>query len=287
VNAGRRGFTLIELLISIVVLAFVGSALVRMMLSQNRFMDQQEAVRTSRAVARGSLNRLYSDIRNVEASGGVTAAAAGGKDITLRVPYAFGLMCATAANVTTVSLLPVDSAMYKAPGHSGFAWRNSAGVYQYVSSTTLPGAGALATCTGAGVSKVGAYAGSPAGQIVTLSGALGGAPTVGTVFFLYRRVRYEFKASNLVPGRVGLWRTPLDAAAANAEELAAPFDTTARVNFYVNYATSAQSAVPGALSSIRGLEFKLDGQSDKAPKGYASPRVTNLTTSIFFSNRPD
>jgi prepilin-type N-terminal cleavage/methylation domain-containing protein len=282
----RSGFTLIELLISMIVVAIVGSSLIRLMLSQNRFMDQQEAVRASRAVARTGLNRLYSDIRNVEAVGGVEAAAAGGKDFTLRVPYAFGVMCSTSGgNAATVSLLPVDSAMFNAPGFSGFAWRDANGVYQYQNTATLTTSGTTANCTAANVKTVGSYNGSPAGRVVNLTGSLSSTPTVGTVFFLYRRVRYEFKNSNLVPGRVGLWRTPLSAGV--AEELAAPFDTTARVNFYVNYATTAQSAVPGSLASIRGLEFKLDGQSDLAPKGYTSPKVTSLTTSMFFSNRPD
>jgi prepilin-type N-terminal cleavage/methylation domain-containing protein len=285
-SGSRRGFTLVELLISLVVVAIVGSSLIRLMLSQNRFMDQQEAVRSSRAVARSGLNRLYADMRNVEAVGGVEAAAAGGKDFTLRVPYAFGVMCSTTGgNAATVSLLPADSAMFFAPGFSGFAWRDANGVYQYQGTATLNTGGTVANCTAAAVKTVGTYNGSPAGRVVNLTGTLSSTPTVGTVFFLYRRIRYEFKASNLVAGRVGLWRTPLSGGA--AEELAAPFDTTAHVNFYVNYATTAQSSVPASLSTIRGLELQLDGQSDLAPKGYASPKVTSLTTSMFFSNRPD
>ena len=70
-RAFRRGFTLIELVISMVVLAVVGASLVQMIMSQGRFMDQQEASRSSRAVSRGSLNRLFAEVRNVEAVGGV------------------------------------------------------------------------------------------------------------------------------------------------------------------------------------------------------------------------
>jgi len=44
--------------------------------------------RSSRAVSRGSLNRLFAEVRNVDAAGGVEAASAGGTDFTLRVPYA-------------------------------------------------------------------------------------------------------------------------------------------------------------------------------------------------------
>ena len=92
-SRARRGSTLIELLMGLIIVSIVGGGLVKLMTSQGRFLNQQEAWRTSRGVSRSSLNRLYSDIRNVEATNGVEAAANGGKDFTLRVPYAFGVMC--------------------------------------------------------------------------------------------------------------------------------------------------------------------------------------------------
>ena len=55
-------------------------------------MDQQEAWREARSVSRGGINRLLSDLRAVEA-GGLQAAAAGGQDFTVRVPYGFGVLC--------------------------------------------------------------------------------------------------------------------------------------------------------------------------------------------------
>ena len=112
-------------MLSMIIAAIVGAALIRMSLAQARFMDQQEAWRSARSVARGGINRLISDLRSVEATNGVTAAVAGGQDFTIRVPYAFGVMCATTGvagtGPTTLSLLPVDSAVYAAPGYSGFA----------------------------------------------------------------------------------------------------------------------------------------------------------------------
>ena len=82
----RRGFTLVELLLSLIVTAIVGAALVRMVLGQAKFMDQQEAWRGARAVARGGVNRLVSDLRMVEATNGVSAAVAGGQDFTVADP---------------------------------------------------------------------------------------------------------------------------------------------------------------------------------------------------------
>ncbi len=281
----RRGFTLVEMLISMIVLAIVGAGLVQMIMSQGRFMEHQEASRSSRAVARGSLNRLFAEVRNVEVVGGVEAAAAGGTDLTLRVPYAYGIMCATDGSTTTLSLLPVDSAMYGATGFSGFAWRDATGVYHYVTAGVSLSATAATPCTTANITTLPSINGSPAGRTVNVGGTVNPVPPVGTIFFLFRRIRYEFKASTLVPGRVGLWRTLVTPS--TAEELTAPLANTARVRFYVDYGTTAQAAVPGTLASIRGLEFQLDGQSEQAPRGTAAPITTSLNTSIFFNNRSD
>jgi len=290
----RRGFTLIELLISLIVSAIVGGALVRMVLSQARFMDQQEAYRGARSTARGGLNRLLSDLRAVEATGGLEAAAAGGQDFTIRVPYAFGIMCSTTGALTTLSLLPVDSAMFAAPGFSGFAWRNSAtGAYTYqTAAVSLTTPGTLLNCTAAvpvPITTLPSISGSPAGQTINVGGAVplvaAGGPPVGSIFFLFRRVRYQFKASTALPGRTGLFRTMLSGGA--TEEIATPFANTARVNFYVLNATPAQSAVPGTLGNTRGLELVLDGMSERTPGGSAAPKTASVKTSVFFENRPD
>jgi hypothetical protein len=272
------------MLISVVVLAIVGAGLIQMVMSQSKFMDRQEASRSSRAVSRSSLNLLFAELRNIEAAGGVEAAAAGGTDFTLRVPYAYGIMCATNGATTTLSLLPVDSAVYAAPGFSGFAWRDANGVYQYVTAAVSLSSTGAAPCTAANITTLPTINGSPAGRTVNVVGAVNPAMPVGTIFFLFRRIRYEFKASTLVPGRIGLWRTLVTPNI--SEELAAPLAATARVRFYEDYETTAQSAVP-ALASIRGLELQLDGQSDLAPRGSAAPTTTSLSSSIFFHNRPD
>ena len=284
----RRGFTLIELLIGIILSAAIGIAMVRLIMSQTRFMDNQEAWRTARGVSRSSLNRLLSDIRMLEAEGGLEAAAAGGQDFTVRVPYAFGIVCSSTGTITTVSLMPVDSAMFAAAGYSGFALRDgNTGAYSYVPGTaSAPIAGTASNCAGGKqVDPVPAYNGSPAGQMVDLASAAITAPDRGTLVFLYRRVRYEFKASTSVSGRTGLWRTLVTPN--TSEELAAPFNNTARVRFYVLNATTAQAAVPTPLSDTRGLELALDGMSEKTPRGSASPKVTSVTTSVFFENRRD
>jgi prepilin-type N-terminal cleavage/methylation domain-containing protein len=294
----RRGVTLVEMLVAMVITAIIGAALVKMVLSQARFMDQQEAWRGARSVSRGGINRLLSDLRMVEATGGLQAAVAGGQDFTVRVPYAFGIMCSTNGATTTLSILPVDSAMFAAPGFSGFAWRSATGAYTYQeTAVSLTNPGTPANCTGAVPVAIhpatgGAMPsinGSPTGKVINVGGAVplvaAGGPPVGSIFFLYRRVRYEFKNSTALPGRTGLFRTMLSGG--TTEEIATPFANTARVNFYLLNSATAQAAVPGTLSQTRGLELKLDGMSERTPGGSAAPKTASVTTSVFFENRPD
>ena len=289
-SLARRGFTLVELLISLIVTAIIGTALVRMVVSQARFMDQQEAWRQARSVSRGGINRLFSDLRAVEAGGGMVAAAAGGQDFTVRVPYAFGVLCGAVANVYTVSLLPVDANLFAEAGFTGFAIRSATGTYSYHPSNVLNLAGTGALCQNGlydSIHTVQAVNGSPAGRVVNLTrtaGAIMPAPLRGSIVYLYRNVRYEFKASVAIPGRTALWRTLVTPN--TTEELAAPFAATARVNFYNLNATPAQAAVP-ALGNIRGLELLLNGSSERTPSGSAGPKTANMTTSVFFENRPD
>ena len=292
----RQGFTLVELLLSLIVSAIVGAALVRMVTSQARFMDQQEAWRSARSVARGGINRLLSDLRVVEAGGGMVAAAAGGQDFTINVPYAFGIICNIAGQTIVVSMLPVDAQMYNAAGHTGFAIRKTSnGVYAYYTSLNPPVAangGQINNCTAPAVPADLSIAtgfslnGSPAGQtvVLTATAVFNPVPQRGEIIFLYRRIRYQFKNSALIPGRTGLFR--MTVTNNQEEELATPFANTARVNFYNLNTTPAQAAVP-ALANIRGLELVLDGMSERTPGGSAAPKTANVKTSVFFENRPD
>ena len=282
---GRRGLTLIELMIALIVASVVGAGLVKLMIGQARATSNQEAWRTARTGPRIGINRLISELRMVDPIGGVEAAVAGGQDFTLRVPYAVGVMCWSDGASSIVSLMPVDSAMYAEGGFGGFAWRGTTGTYNYVPTTTAPTSAGAATCAANSVTTIPAIGSSPAGQVVTVTGAVAPIPAVGTPFLLFRRLRYEFKASTMFPGRIGLWRTVLANGA--TEEVAAPFDAAARVRFYVLDATAAQAAVPASLSDIRGLELQLFGSSDGTPEGSTGPKVAAVTASVFFKNRPD
>jgi hypothetical protein len=257
-----------------VVLGIIGAGLTRLMNAQAEFYEHQGAGRVARSVSRAAVNVLLSEMRMVQAPGGIIAASA--NSVTLRVPYAVGLVCGASGGATTVSLLPPDSAMFAEPGFSGYAWRNGAGVYTYTEGGVALGNGVAAACTAANI------AGVPNGRLISLSPALPAGATAGSAVLLFRRITYDFANSTALPGRRGLWRRVVTAG--TAEELVAPFDATARFRFYALDAVNAQDAVP-PLANLRGLELVLVGASEGSPRATAAPRRATVTTAVFFRNR--
>lgn len=277
----RAGFSIAELVVGIVILGIVGLALTRIMVAQARYFDHQKKSNLARNVSRGPLNRVVSDLRMVEALGGVVSATS--TAVTVRVPYAIGIVCVGtgtgASSSTHISLLPVDSAMYAGPGYSGFAWRNGAGKYGYVESGTLTSDGTLSLCNTAGVSTLT----SDQAKVVRISPKLTDTASVGTPVFLFRKITYEFKNSTAVPGTIGLYRTIV--ANGDTEELSAPYESTAKFRFFIGNATTAQDAVPAQLSTLRGLELNMTGVSEKIPSGGTQKERAPFTTAVFFKNR--
>ena len=280
----RRGFTLIELLVGMVIFAIIGALFTKLLTVQGKFYDRQGMGNAARNVSRASLNRVVSDFRMIEATGGVLAANA--TSLTIRIPYAIGVVCGINGATTVLSLLPVDSTTYANAGFYGYAWRNfTTGVYSYVENpaTLTPGTAAdAAVCTVRQITTV------PNGKVVALTPAVAPALAgLGTPVFLYERVLYEFKASTAVPGKIGLYRTTISPnGALEVEELVAPFANTAHWKFFtVNGGSVPQAAAPAALSDIRGLELHLDGMSENiAPDMIAHERAP-FTTAVFFKNR--
>jgi hypothetical protein len=246
-----------------------------MLTSQARFYEHQGAGRDARSISRAAVNVLLSEIRMVEAGGGVIAAAS--NEITLRVPYALGIFCGSPGGVSTLALLPADSAMLAEAGFSGYAWRGRLGRYNYVEAGATIVPPVPGTCVSNGITPL------AASVRVGLTPALPAGADVGTVVMLTRRITYAFDNSASVPGRIALWRR-VEASGAR-EELAAPFDATARFRFYELNANAAQDLVPAALTDIRGFELVLDGASESTPALTGTPQRAPLTTSVFFRNR--
>ncbi|MDP9204696.1 MAG: type II secretion system GspH family protein [Gemmatimonadota bacterium] len=283
IRSARRGFTLIELIVGIVIFAIVGMLFTRLLTVQGKFYDRQGMGNAARNVSRASLNRVVSDFRMIEATGGVIAATS--TSLTIRIPFAIGVMCANSGGGTALSLLPVDSTTYANAGFYGYAWRNfQTGVYSYVENPATETSGdavAIAVCTGVNVTTV------TNGRVVVVTPTLPINAGLGTPVFLYSRIKYEFKASTAVPGKLGLYRTTIAPnGAQSSEELVAPFANTASWKFFtVNGGSVAQVAPPANLADMRGLELHLDGISETIAAGLTTNESAPFTTAVFFKNR--
>lgn len=270
----RRGVSIPEVLVGLVVVAIVGLGITKMITSQARFFATQSASRDARNVSRSTMNRIISDLRMVEATGGVVSASA--TAVTVRVPYALGISC----DQSVLSLLPSDSAQYSS-GVSGYAWRDATtGVMSYVESGVSATTSTSNACTVAGIGVLT----SDGGALVAISPALPVAAAPGTPVLLFRRVRYEFKTSSAIPTATGLFRQALSPDSAQ-QEIATPFESGAKFRFFVGNSATAQDNPPNDLSTIRGFELNLTGVSERAVAGDVASKKEAVVTAIFFKNR--
>lgn len=276
----RAGFTLVEVLIALTLTAVLGAVAMGAFVSQSRFFDHQEKVGAARAVSRGAMNIMMSEMRMIELGGGIVAATT--QEITMRVPTAMGVACASAGTLTA-SMLPADLSGVDNVDFSGWAFRTGPGTYTYVEGTVAPIAGLATVCATAGIlpAQTGVSTAGVLNDGSVIQIATGTAVPAGSPIFLYNIVTYAFAASTTVPGGIALWRE-LDGAA--PEELVAPFANTAEFRFFVNDAATATTTVPGTLSTITGVEIVLDGVSER-PNSDGTFQTVPLTTAVYFKNR--
>ena len=91
---------------------------------------------------------------------------------------------------------------------------------------------------------------------------------------------YTFKTSAAFPGQYGLFRTVQGAA---AEEVMAPFDSSARFKYWTRSAAASVSSPP-ALALIRGVDVVFASRALYTPLGKTAPPKTTVVASIFFKN---
>lgn len=291
-GSARRGFTLVEIMIAILILAVVAVAFTRVVRSQVRFADRQASAKDARDISRAGLNALLTDVRMVDADSGIVAAAP--DSFTVLAPYAEGVVCGTNAAGTgsVIALLPYDSLTYAEGGYSGYAYIDTTTtgvayqqVYQYVRNNIAPvpldsfPAATSAPCRTStdtiSIFKQGAVLVQPA---IPLRSRFQAA-------MLVRYVTYSFKPSATIPGARGLYRRVLNGPRGD-EELVAPFDTSAKFQYYLTTGAKQSSVTGSALRQIRGIQLQLDAKSDRTVPGSATPPTAPMKTAIFFKNRP-
>lgn len=274
----RHGFSLAELMVALVIAGIIGVALTRLVVSQSRFVSSQDGMMRARAVARAGLAVLSDELRQV-ASGGLVAATR--DSVTVRIPYAYGIVCTQQSGTTIAALLPPDSARYaSAAMTAGYAWRDSNGVWKSVEPATRT-ATSTAPCLAASPAIGPPYSPSGANYAVALAPNVVATPN-GAVVYVYQNVRYAFGPSTEMPGRVGLWREVLGGGV--REELVTPFDTTSKFQFLVGPLLRPQTAVPSALDSILGLRVLLVAASERPAPGRSVPTKFPLVSDIVFRN---
>jgi prepilin-type N-terminal cleavage/methylation domain-containing protein len=282
-SSTRAGYSLVEVLVATVLLGIVGGALTKLVIGQMRFFDNISANRGARSVARNSMNVLLSDLRMVQDQNGVTAATTA--SITVRVPYRFGVFCGTTAGVsgvTTVSMLPADSAVLALAQYAGYGWRDqTAFTYTVVTTATAPvtSAGPTLCTTTANINTI--TINNRAGAVLDITPPIPAATTPGTAVFFFQTITYSFAASTLFPGKIGLWRSQLNGV---NEELMAPFDTSAKFKFYTTGADASSTTVPAPLDNIVGMDIVLTAVGTRTPAGSTAPAQAKMVSSVFFKN---
>jgi prepilin-type N-terminal cleavage/methylation domain-containing protein len=288
----RSGFTLNEMLISMTILAVVGLAFTKILRYQTTYFTHETTLRTARTVARTATNLLLSDLRAVQDSGAVDSVSSDGRLVRVYVPYRYGLTCTVSGSTVTASMLPSDSSSANMSVYKGFAYRNSAGRYTYVFPSDPTGSNIPVTsftpaaCTGTASGQAQISSVSVAGRTGNIldltysSGGSGGSIPTITPIFLFQRVSYAFKTSGIYPPMLGLYRI---VEKGQSEELAAPFDTTARFRFYKTGDDTSRTTPPN-VSDIRGLELVLVARAPKASTYATSSNSVKMVTSVFFKN---
>ena len=286
----RRGFSLVEVITALTILAVIGGAMTKMMLSQTRGYQYDNGSRRSRTVARSAMNIMITDLRMTQDNGGVSFLdATNHRRVDVRVPLAFGVVCEVTAATVAMAITPVDSFQLASIKYGGYAVREpTTGIYSYVAGGTLSTAD-VSKCHSAGV-KIFADTitmGGRTGAVIEVTGAPPGITAVGSMAMIWQTVSYAFDSSKVSPNRAGLYRIVSDAASADTNELIAPFSWSARFSYFTNPAQpkdTATNTAPGDYNTVRGLKIQLAAEAADTVPGYSGPKKSPLTTAVFFKN---
>jgi prepilin-type N-terminal cleavage/methylation domain-containing protein len=288
----RRGFSLVEIITALTILAIIGSAMTKMILSQTRSYQYDSGGRRSRAAARSAMNIMITDLRMTQDNGGVSYIdGTNHRRVDVRVPVAIGVVCTVSGSSLVMAITPVDSFQLASINFGGYAVRNSTtGIYSYVSGGAMT-SGNVGDCHGNGVYADTVPIGGRTGNVVQVSGTPPAGSARGSMAMIWQTVRYSFDSSKAFPGRAGLYRIVTGSTAADTNELVAPFSWNARFKYYTTMSRSGsvvddspKSTAPADLNTVRGLQIYLAAEASDTVPGYSGPKKTPVTTAVFFKN---
>lgn len=255
-------------------MALIGVALVRMLISDSRFVASQDGMMSARQGSRAAMNVMSAELRGV-AQGGLVSASR--DSIVVVVPFAFGMTCNTVSNTVIASLMPPDSLSYATSTADTMAWRDpNSGTYKLVPLTGIAPSTQTSACTADSIRVL------SGGKLLGISGIPSAdRPPTARLFYLAHTIRYKFAASTLLPGRRALWR---QAGSGAWDELVAPFDTAAKFQFLVGPSLTLQASPPADLTTVRGLELQLISESVSKAPGVPDYQRFRLVTRVPFLN---
>jgi len=284
----RRGFSLVEIITALVILSILGVAMTKVLLSQTRGYQYDNGGRRSRTAARSAMNILITDLRMTQDNGGVTALdATNNQSVDVRVPIGFGVVCSTAGTSLIMAMAPVDSFQYASMKFGGYGVRNATtGIYSYVAGGTITSADVSNCHGGPKIYADTVTMGGRQGKVVQVTGNVPVGTVAGSMAMIWQSVRYQFAASKVYSGRLGLWRIVTSGSPPDSNELIAPFSSTARFKYYttMNPKDTAKTTTPTDLTTIRGLQIYLAAEAGDTVPGRTGPKKSPLTTAVFFKN---
>jgi prepilin-type N-terminal cleavage/methylation domain-containing protein len=285
----RRGFSLVEIITALTILAIIGGAMTKMLLAQTRGYQYDNGGRRSRTAARSAMNIMIPDLRMTQDNGGVSYIdGVNHRRVDVRVPVAFGVVCEVTGSTVAMAITPVDSFQLATIKYGGYAVRDAAtGIYAYVAGGALSSASVSKCRGGVSIFADTITMGNRTGAVVQVSGAPPAGTAVGSMAMLWQTVRYSFDSSKVYPNRAGLYRIVSNAAAADTNELIAPFSWTARFSYFTTPAQAndvATTTAPADLNTVRGLRILLAAEAADTVQGYTGPKKSPLTTAVFFKN---
>lgn len=255
-RVGRAGFTLVEMMMAVVITGIVGTAIVTLLLRQNKFYGQNDDLVYARQSIRAAVDLISSEIRMASPSDIVAATS---DSLTIRFDLQRGVVCGSdpsSGDATVYVFDVVSNANISAV--SGIAWSgpyDSAFVYDdgWNPTPSQTGSTPRATCGAAGAPTTGPdnvyqvvdnWSGQTFKKLTSPTATYSGSDAVpprGALVRQYGTLTYRFGASSYTSG-IAVWR--------NQQELVSPFKSGANFHYVLSDGTVTSAPSASQLSEI-------------------------------------
>lgn len=257
--AGREGFTLVEMLIALAITGIMATAVISLLMGQNRFYGSTDDVVRAEQNLRATSDLLGSELRGIypgtgSGSSGSDLVTAADDDLTFRLDTHRGVVCETTADDVYVFLFSEPSAPNVKSSGRGYAVREAYSDSEWLFDDSYDPTGSMQRATGEGHSIADACE-NGAGPAATSTNYdrfvvfedWGGTidPEIGAILRIYGEVTYEFGPSDFGSG-TAIFR--------NDQELAAPFESDAAFA-YVTDAGVQSSVSSGSFHDVERIRL--------------------------------